>query len=218
MIGWQTSRLISEKLVQYVARELNNVFKSTEDYQRLRLGSLSDKSKSEDTSSLGFLARLVRAGGLTRDKTGQLKFADLDADPDIIAAALKTAFRKLDDEITQAPIQELAKIKKQPGKPVSEQSLQKLLPALSGSCALLSYIDTARNKIHVACTGDSRAVMGTWDEEAGKWKVDVLTEDQTGRNLKEVARMQAEHPADENDRVIMRGRVLGGLEPTRAFG
>lgn len=30
--------------------------------------------------------------------------------------------------------------------------------------------------------------------------------------------MRSEHPADEADTVIMRGRVLGGLEPTRAFG
>jgi len=30
--------------------------------------------------------------------------------------------------------------------------------------------------------------------------------------------MQSEHPSSESDRVIQRGRVLGGLEPTRAFG
>lgn len=30
--------------------------------------------------------------------------------------------------------------------------------------------------------------------------------------------MQSEHPADEASFVIQRGRVLGGLEPTRAFG
>lgn len=27
--------------------------------------------------------------------------------------------------------------------------------------------------------------------------------------------MRSEHPAGERERVIMRGRVLGGLEPTR---
>ena len=31
-------------------------------------------------------------------------------------------------------------------------------------------------------------------------------------------RMQSEHPVDEANTVIIRGRVLGGLEPTRAFG
>ncbi len=30
--------------------------------------------------------------------------------------------------------------------------------------------------------------------------------------------MQSEHPADEALDVIRNGRVLGGLEPTRAFG
>lgn len=33
-----------------------------------------------------------------------------------------------------------------------------------------------------------------------------------------IPRMRAEHPASEADHVVMRGRVLGGLEPTRAFG
>ncbi len=30
--------------------------------------------------------------------------------------------------------------------------------------------------------------------------------------------MQSEHPPDEAQSVIQRGRVFGGLEPTRAFG
>ena len=30
--------------------------------------------------------------------------------------------------------------------------------------------------------------------------------------------MQSEHPQDEAENVIRGGRVLGGLEPTRAFG
>lgn len=30
--------------------------------------------------------------------------------------------------------------------------------------------------------------------------------------------MRAEHPADEANTVIRNGRVLGGLEPSRAFG
>ena len=30
--------------------------------------------------------------------------------------------------------------------------------------------------------------------------------------------MQSEHPQDEAEIVIRAGRVLGGLEPTRAFG
>lgn len=33
-----------------------------------------------------------------------------------------------------------------------------------------------------------------------------------------MCRMQSEHPSEESDKVIQRGRVLGGLEPSRAFG
>lgn len=47
-------------------------------------------------------------------------------------------------------------------------------------------------RLHVACTGDSRAVMGTWEPGVkggvGKWRVEALSEDQTGKSPKEVAR------------------------------
>ena len=59
------------------------------------------------------------------------------------------------------------------------------------SCALLALIDAARRDLYVACTGDCRAVAGVWEEdETGKgvWKVEVLSEDQTGRNPKELRR------------------------------
>jgi pyruvate dehydrogenase phosphatase len=45
--------------------------------------------------------------------------------------------------------------------------------------------------MYIACTGDSRAVAGYWDESAngeGKWRVEVLSEDQTGRNPNELRR------------------------------
>ena len=39
-----------------------------------------------------------------------------------------------------------------------------------------------------------------------------------GADIRLSDRVQSEHPVDEALSVIMRGRVLGGLEPTRAFG
>jgi pyruvate dehydrogenase phosphatase len=90
-----------------------------------------------------------------------------------------------------------------------------LAPALSGSCALLSFYDTNTNILRVACTGDSRAVLGRRGE-SGKWVATPLSVDQTGGNPDEEARMRKLHPGEEH--VIHRGRVLGGLEPTRAFG
>lgn len=85
----------------------------------------------------------------------------------------------------------------------------------------MALLDTAHQNLYVASTGDSRAVAGYYEESEngeGSWRVEVLSEDQTGRNPSELKRMQSEHPANESDTVIMRGRVLGGLEPTRAFG
>lgn len=139
----------------------------------------------------------------------------------------------MDQEIVSAPIRLLDKLQKEGKLPnmrgrdgdfgvQQSEALATLLPALSGSCALLAFLDAGRNKLHIACTGDSRAVMGVWvpdgSKEGGKWRVQPLSEDQTGRNPKEVERIQKEHPAEEKDTVIVRGRVLGGLEPTRAFG
>jgi len=105
----------------------------------------------------------------------------------------------------------------------------------------MAVLDTAHRNLYVACTGDCRAVAGIWEENEdgqGSWRVEVLSEDQTGRNPKELIRflfpgalntiivnlsysfyrLQSEHPPDESDYVVQNGRVLGGLEPTRAFG
>ncbi len=101
----------------------------------------------------------------------------------------------------------------------TQKSAYESIPPRSREAArCLTYIDSARHDIYVACTGDSRAVAGYWDEDTGKWEVEALSVDQTGRNPDEVRRMRAEHPANESENVIQRGRVLGGLEPTRAFG
>ena len=67
----------------------------------------------------------------------------------------------------------------------------------------------------MACTGDSRAVLGRRGP-SGKWTATALSIDQTGDTEEEVARMRREHPNEP--RVIANGRVLGGLQPTRAFG
>ncbi|KAM0792987.1 hypothetical protein ACM66B_002741 [Microbotryomycetes sp. NB124-2] len=157
---------------------------------------------------------------------------DLDLYDPILQKAIKNAFVRMDNDIKMTPIRMMEKLKKEgrlTGKPspdkgemnvAQNEGMQALLPALSGSCALLAFLDAGRNKLHVAWAGDSRAVMGTWvpDASGGKWRAEVLTEDQTGRNMKEVERIRKEHPESEADTVIARGRVLGSLEPTRAFG
>lgn len=122
--------------------------------------------------------------------------------------AIKNGFLKLDHEIVNKNIEKLLNSNNK------VQAAELLMPALSGSCALLSFYDTNSQNLKVAVTGDSRALLGSFKDN--KWTVKQLSTDQTGLNPTEVARIISEHP-DENN-VIKNGRVLGSLEPTRAFG
>ncbi|KAF8855934.1 protein serine/threonine phosphatase 2C [Acephala macrosclerotiorum] len=126
-----------------------------------------------------------------------------------VEAAIKTGFTRLDHEIVHESVE---KVLKSNTRSVAAEALG---PALSGSCALLSFYDSDSKLLRVACTGDSRAVLGRRGE-SGKWVATSLSVDQTGSNPDEEARMRKLHPGE--DHVIRNGRVLGGLEPTRAFG
>ncbi|KAJ6028824.1 hypothetical protein N7540_004400 [Penicillium herquei] len=97
--------------------------------------------------------------------------------------------------------------------PLAER-VMKVEPAFAGSCALLSIYDPVTSTLHVACTGDSRAVLGQQRPD-GTWETIPLSVDQTGYNQEEIARLQAEHPGEET--MIKDGRLLG-LAVTRAFG
>lgn len=128
---------------------------------------------------------------------------------DAIEAAIKTGFTRLDHEIVHESVE---KVLKANSKLVAAELLA---PALSGSCALLSFYDSNTKLLRVACTGDSRAVLGRRGD-SGKWIATPLSVDQTGSNPDEEARMRKAHPGEDD--VIRNGRVLGGLEPSRAFG
>lgn len=97
-----------------------------------------------------------------------------------------------------------------------------MMPAWAGSCALLSLYDPSKRELHVACTGDSRAVLGrlkSSDDGMGggkTWDAVPLSVDQTGKNAEEIARLNAEHPGEEAT-IVQDGRVLG-IMVSRAFG
>ena len=129
--------------------------------------------------------------------------------PTSIDAAIKKGFLRLDHEIIHESVE---KVEKANSKRVAAELLA---PALSGSCALLSFYDSKSKLLRVACTGDSRAVLGRRGA-SGKWIATPLSEDQTGGTPSEDARLRAEHPGEEH--VTKNGRILGGLEPSRAFG
>ncbi|KZF25793.1 pyruvate dehydrogenase phosphatase [Xylona heveae TC161] len=129
--------------------------------------------------------------------------------PESIDTAIKKGFLKLDHEIIHESVE---KVMKANAKRVAAELLA---PALSGSCALLSFYDSRSKLLRVACTGDSRAVLGRRGA-SGKWTATPLSVDQTGSNEEEAARLRREHPGEEY--VVRNGRILGGLEPSRAFG
>ncbi|PWW78900.1 protein serine/threonine phosphatase 2C [Tuber magnatum] len=129
--------------------------------------------------------------------------------PESIDNAIKKGFLQLDHEIIHESVD---KVFKNPSKLVAAETLA---PALSGSCALLAFYESRSKLLRVAVTGDSRAVLGRRGSN-GKWTATPLSEDQTGSNESEAERMRKEHPGEEF--VVRNGRVLGGLEPSRAFG
>ncbi|PKY06427.1 protein serine/threonine phosphatase 2C [Aspergillus campestris IBT 28561] len=117
-------------------------------------------------------------------------------------------FVSLDDSIIKAALDT-----SQSEEPL-QQKVKKLAPAYAGSCALLSIYDSITSTLHVACTGDSRAVLGQKRPD-GTWEAIPLSVDQTGTNKEEIARLHKEHPGEED--IVKNGRVLG-IMVSRAFG
>ncbi|KAL8779527.1 MAG: hypothetical protein Q9213_006896 [Squamulea squamosa] len=126
-----------------------------------------------------------------------------------IDAAIKQGFLNCDHEIVHEAVMKAQKAN------TKSAAANLLGPALSGSCALLSFYDSRSKDFRVACSGDSRAVLGRRDSN-GIWTAQALSEDQTGGTPSEMARLRAEHPGEPN--VVAHGRILGNLEPSRAFG
>lgn len=127
---------------------------------------------------------------------------------ELVQRAIMKGFVNLDDSIVKTALDT-----SQSGEPLQEK-VQKFIPAYAGSCALLSLYDSVTSTLHVACTGDSRAVLGQQRPD-GKWEAIPLSVDQTGSNKEEVERLHKEHPGEEN--ITKNGRVLG-IMVSRAFG
>lgn len=131
-----------------------------------------------------------------------------DVAPQNISRAIKDAFLSLDHDIMNEAAKTVS------GPSFLNDAMSQLGPAYSGSCALVSYYHSDSQQLSVACTGDSRAVMGRRNASGG-WDTAALSVDQTGKNLDEVARLQKEHPDEPG--MVKAGRLLG-LAVTRAFG
>ncbi|KAI0417333.1 phosphatase 2C-like domain-containing protein [Xylaria grammica] len=125
-----------------------------------------------------------------------------------VQRALKHSFTALDDALVKSATAII-----ESDLPFAVKARQ-LEPAYAGACALLTLFDPESRKLHVASTGDCRAVLGQKAAD-GKWLTRALSEDCTGATPSEIARIKAQFP-DEPD-VVQGGRVWG-LQPTRTFG
>ncbi|RKP03588.1 hypothetical protein CXG81DRAFT_3080, partial [Caulochytrium protostelioides] len=79
----------------------------------------------------------------------------------------------------------------------------------------VAYVEGAH--VWVAVVGDSRAVLGRQFGLTGQVQAVPLSIDQTARNPQENSRLIEAH-SRELETVVSRGRLLGSLMPTRAFG
>ncbi|XP_042294241.1 pyruvate dehydrogenase [acetyl-transferring]-phosphatase 2, mitochondrial [Sceloporus undulatus] len=132
---------------------------------------------------------------------------NMDMEPGFtIEEALIYAFKRLDSDISlevQAP---------------SENELVRniaLQVAFSGATACVAHVDSVH--LHIANTGDCRAVLGVKNKD-GTWSALPLTRDHNCFNELEILRFKRGHPPSEEDTVIVNNRLLGVLMPSRAFG
>ena len=128
-----------------------------------------------------------------------------------VDATIKSTFQELDDDILNDGIDALKTAQ------THTEVLSRLAPGYAGSCALLSMYDPNSKLLRVACTGDSRAVLGRRDPQSGKYTAIALSVDQTGFDEAELARVRAAHPGETDVINPQTGRTLG-IAVTRAFG
>ncbi|NWW79646.1 PDP2 phosphatase, partial [Climacteris rufus] len=132
---------------------------------------------------------------------------DLDAEPGLsLEEAMICAFKRLDSDISlevQAP---------QDNELLRNIALQ---VAFSGATACVAHVDGVH--LHVANTGDCRAVLGVREED-GTWSTLPLTRDHNAFDEFEIRRLKREHPRSEEKTLFVNDRLLGILMPSRAFG
>jgi serine/threonine protein phosphatase PrpC len=129
-----------------------------------------------------------------------------------ILSSISRAFVALDDNLLQGAKHDVSW-----SSALSPQAVDNVTRVFSGSCALLAIFDPKTSLLRVACTGDSRAVLGRWDPVEEKYVTIPLSVDQTGFNQSEVERITKEHPGEDDIIDPKTGRLLG-MAVTRAFG
>ncbi|XP_072007535.1 pyruvate dehyrogenase phosphatase catalytic subunit 1 isoform X1 [Engystomops pustulosus] len=122
-----------------------------------------------------------------------------------VKEALINSFKRLDNDLS---------LEAQVGDPNSFLNYWVLRVAFSGATACVAHVDGV--DLHVANTGDSRALLGV-QEEDGSWSAVTMSHDHNAQNESEIQRLKSEHPKEEKT-VVKQDRLLGLLMPFRAFG
>jgi hypothetical protein len=108
------------------------------------------------------------SGALSRDLVPYVgrtlsKLPSFGSDQDV-QAAITSAFVALDSEYVKMADEIMGSASLTWAEKVARVS-----GGSNGSCALLSLYDPTSHKLHVACTGDSRAIVGRLNSTTGKW-------------------------------------------------
>lgn len=146
-----------------------------------------------------------------------------------IAQAITEAYADVEDQLSTPGLKIARKLRAQQASPWG--ALETAYPPLdlmadisdykismTGTCAVTATFLPKARKVIVANVGDSRAVMGSFDPQTGKWQATNLSVDHTGYNEREIERIQSEHPADERDGIIGKGGRILGIAVSRALG
>jgi pyruvate dehydrogenase phosphatase len=163
--------------------------------------------------SSGWATSTILKGALIPYVSTSLAELPSSSGNDDIDDAIKKAFVALDDRIMDTAV---AVVKAH--NPGSPEAVAAIAPATAGSCALLAIYDPLTSVLRTAVTGDSRAVLGSWSSQPGKYVASALSLDQTGFNEVEVERIAAEHPGEKQDVLDPKSGRLLGMAVTRAFG
>lgn len=201
-----------------VASQLHNYIAST--LEKLKLPKIPENPGNDSSIEN---KRKMKIEERVRKMSDAIKKAFVNLDNDIVNGNVKFDTNEINEEDEE----DIGKIYTSPLD--NEETVKKqMMTALSGACALVAVIDNETDDLYVACTGDSRAVLGRKKKnencENGQcldkdyiYEAVPLSIDQTLRNESEKQRMEKEHP-NEKETMFIRNRVLGGLMPTRTFG
>ena len=194
--GWQCAHKLQERFPFYMSCTLARE-------NSINGPNVVDEWFSRLTNSKSFLSPPVADTDSTdsRFKKSAASFYDaVQKKPDVdLVTAVQDAVLSLDQDLSREALG---------GDPDA------LRVASAGAVAASAIVRDG--ELILANTGDCRIVLGVKDPTGHGFLAEQLTIDHTAENASEVRRLQDAHPGERN--VIAYKRLLGGLQPLRAFG